>query len=278
MRDTTFHEMADLALRTTGQMIPASKAYLVEARLAHIVRREGFASADDLASCLKARPNPAFEAEIAAGLLSHESWFFRDRDLYSQLIEEVLPDRLKASKAGRIKVWCAGGGQGQEAYSLAIALAEQDGTALGKARIDILSTDVCKRTTDQARRGVFGHFAVQRGLSIHRLLAHFDRLDTGEWQVNDELRRRVSFREHNLLEDAAGLGSFDIILCRNVLNGMDREMRGRISASLAERLVPGGVLFLGEGESLTGVTRELEPSRRMRGGWEVPSGARRSAA
>ena len=81
MQETTFNELADLALRQSGQTIPASKAYLMEARLSTIARRENFATLDDLVHCLKARPNPRFEQEVAAALTGKATRFFGDRDL-----------------------------------------------------------------------------------------------------------------------------------------------------------------------------------------------------
>ena len=279
MQERTFLELSELALRRTGQALSPSKAYLVDARVAHLVRREGFATIDDLATCLKTRPNPVFESEVATSLLTKATWFFRERDSLERIVTQVLPAQLKASKSGRLKIWCAGGSTGQEAYSIAIRLAELDASAaLRGARVEILSTDVCKRSTDAARDGLFGHYDVQRGLSIHRLLAHFTRQDAGDWRISDALREAVSFREHNLLEDHSGLGQFDVILCRNVMSSMDPRVRGTVAEALAERLAPGGVVMLGHGETLTGISDRLQPSRSVRAGWQRPSASGQYAA
>ncbi|MEM7767167.1 MAG: protein-glutamate O-methyltransferase CheR, partial [Pseudomonadota bacterium] len=234
---------------------------------------------DDLVACMKARPNAVFEAEIAAALLTHQTWFFRERDALERVVLELLPERLKSSKSGRLKVWCAGGSTGQEAYSLAIRLAELAGdTGLSGARIDLLSTDVCKRMTEQARDGFFGHYDVQRGLSIHRLLSNFQRLESGQWRISEALRSAVSFRVHNLLDDAAPLGQFDVIFCRHVLSGLSQTVKAEVAQRLAAQLQPDGVVMLGHGETLTGVTTALLPSRRVRGGWQIPESATEPAA
>lgn len=277
MQDATFHELADLALKATGQFIPASRAYLVESRLQAILRREGFAGPDDLAACLRARPNPVFEAEIAAALLTRQTWFFRERATLAQIVDHVLPDRLKQSKAGRLKLWCAGVSTGQEAYSLAMLLGEaQEG--LRGARIDIVASDVCRQSLNVARAGIYGHFDIQRGLSVHRMLEHFDQLETGQWQASGPLRERIGFRHHNLLDDEVPIGQFDVILCRNVLSGMDKAMRSRVMASLAHHLLPGGLVFLGEGEILPADNGHLEPVADVRGGWRAAVSGRSTAA
>jgi len=277
MQDAVFNELADLALKGSGQAIPRSKSYLIEARLAPIARREGFGSLADLVHCLKSRANPVFAAECAAALVSKDTWFFRERETLNRLVTDILPARLKAGNSGRLKIWIAGGATGQEAYSLAMMLEDDMPAALRGAKVEILSTDLCKTATERARAGRYGHYEVQKGLSIHRLMHHFTRTDSGQWEISETLRARVSFRQHNLLESAGGLGKFDVILCRNVLSGMDRSARARVADSLAAQLMPGGLILLGQGESLIGLTSQLEPSRDFRGAWATASGAPKSA-
>ena len=115
MKDEVFNELADLALKGSGQSIPKSKAYLIEARLAPIARREGFGTMEDLVHCVKSRANPAFISEIAATLVSKDTRFFRERETLQRVVTDVLPERLKATNTGRLKIWLAGGSTGQEA-------------------------------------------------------------------------------------------------------------------------------------------------------------------
>lgn len=278
MQEEVFNELADLALKSSGQAIPKSKSYLIEARLAPIARREGFGSMDDLVHCLKSRANPVFADEIAAALASKDTAFFRERQSLQHIVDTVLPRRLKATNTGRLKIWCAGGSTGQEAYSLAILLEDELPPSLRGAKIDILSTDICKVTTEKARVGRFGHYEVQKGLSIRRLIKHFTRLETGQWEASEALRNRISFRQHNLMESAAGLGKFDVILCRNVLSGMARPARISVIENIANQMVPGAVLVLGNGESLIGLTDRLEQARDMRGGWVAAGTANEEAS
>jgi len=278
MQDTIFNALADLALNASGQSIPASKAYLIEARLAAVARREGFGSLEDLVHCLESRQNPVFRAEVAAALLSRDTWFFREPGSLDGLVKNRLPERIAASPSGRIRLWCAGGSTGQEAYSLAMLLEDEAPAGLAGAKVEILSTDLCKQAIEKARSGTFGHYEVQRGLSIHRLLKHFTRLDSGDWQASEALRTRVSFRVHNLLEPAGGLGKFEIILCRNVLSGMARSARVRVVESLANQLAPGGLIVLGDGESLYSLTDRLEPAGDVRCGWVAAGTANAKAS
>ena len=265
MHQDTYKELHALAMTRSGQDVPKEKSYLMDARLATILRREGFASLDDLAHCLRERPNRVLEEEVIAALTSKETRFFRERNRIAQIVDLILPARLKASSNGSVRVWCAGVGPGQEAYSLLIAFLESP--KLKSARIELIGTDLCRASIERARSGVFSHFEIQRGLSVHRMLAHFNKIESGDWQISSELRSKVSFRQHNLLDDASGLGKFDLILCRNVLSGLALAAGSRVADHLNAQLLPGGVIFLGQGESFYGVSEALEPSNTFRGAW-----------
>ena len=265
MQETTFNELADLALRLSGQHFAPSKAYLMEARLSSISRRESFATLDDLVHCLKARPNQRFEQEVAAALTSKQTSFFKHRELLDQIVNHALPSRLKLSKNGRLRIWCAGVSSGQEAWSLAMLINEQVGSALTNAEISIVGSDLSTDAIERAERGVYGHYEVQKGLSIHRLMTNFTRQNTGEWEINEGLRHSVSFRRHNLLHPAQDLGAFDIILCSNVLNGLSLQAKKDVLATMTTQLLPDAFLFLGPDETAEGITDTVKPSREMRG-------------
>jgi chemotaxis protein methyltransferase CheR len=265
MQETTFNELADLALRLSGQHFAPSKAYLMEARLSSISRRESFATLDDLVHCLKARPNQRFEQEVAAALTSKQTSFFKHRELLDQIVNHALPSRLKLSKNGRLRIWCAGVSFGQEAWSLAMLINEQVGSALTNAEISIVGSDLSTDAIERAERGVYGHYEVQKGLSIHRLMTNFTRQNTGEWEINEGLRHSVSFRRHNLLHPAQDLGAFDIILCSNVLNGLSLQAKKDVLATMTTQLLPDAFLFLGPDETAEGITDTVKPSREMRG-------------
>lgn len=268
MQETTFNELADLALRQSGQNIPASKAYLMEARLSTIARRENFATLDDLVHCLKARPNPRFEQEVAAAMTGKSTRFFGDRDLLDKIVGQALPKRLNHSKTGRLRVWCAGVSTGQEAWSLAMLLREAVGSPLAKAEIEIIGTDLSTQCIETAKHGIYGHFDVQKGLSIHRLMTNFDRRDNGDWSIKQDLHSAVSFRRHNLLEAARDLGQFDVIMCCNVVSGLAAGAKRQVIDTFSAHLLPEAFLFAGTNESLAGISDTIKPSRELRGAFE----------
>ena len=278
MQDSTFNELADMALRLTGQHFPPSKSYLMDARLSSIARRESFATLDDLVHCLKARPNQRFEQEVAAALTSKRTSFFRERELLEQIVSHALPKRLKLSKNGRLRVWCAGVSTGQEAWSLAMRLKEEVGSPITNADVEIVGTDVSTDCIETAKHGTYGHFDVQKGLSIHRLVTNFNRLDSEDWTLDDRFRDSVHFRRHNLLHPAQDLGLFDVIICANVLSGLARTAQQEVLKNASRQLLPGGYCFVAPGEQVEGITDTLKPSRDIRGAFERDTGGQDTAA
>jgi len=268
MQESTFNELADLALRLTGQHFAPSKSYLMEARLSNISRRESFATLDDLVHCLKARPNPRFDQEVAAALTSKRTQFFREREQLEQIVSHALPQRLKLSKNGRLRIWCAGASTGQEAWSLAMRLFEEVGSPLASADIEIVGSDVSTDCIETAGHGTYGHFDVQKGLSIHRLMTNFTRENSGDWTVNENLRESVHFRRHNLLHPAQDLGAFDLVICTHVISDLAKSAQRDVLTNLSRQMLPGGFLFAAPSEQIEGIVDTLKPSREMRGAFE----------
>ncbi len=278
MTDASLTALADLLRHHAGQVLTTARPYLVEARLAPILRREGFSSLEDLTRCLHERPNPSFEREVAAALVASDATFFRGRTGLERIAGTLAPAAAIRAPGRPVRIWCAGGGAGHEAYSLAILLARRVADEALPAGFEICSTDLSREATVRGAAGVFDHFAVQRGLSIHHLLAHFDRIDSGDWQARTSLRDRVQFSVHNLLEPADAVPAADIILCRNVVRTMTDEAAGKVARTLSNRLAPGGVILFGEGEPARAPEGILRPSREVRGGWIAEPAAARSAA
>ncbi len=267
MDETVYREIADLALAESGQLIPPTRSYLIEARLGAILRREGFSEVEELVACLKARPNARLSAETVAALTNKTTGFFSERTLLERVVSHVLPMMAPSATDNTLRIWCAGGSTGQEAYSLGILLEESTHEALKGINVEILTTDICEKSLSVARTGQFGHFDVQKGLSIHRLLENFTRLDTGAWQISGVIGGRVGVRPHNILKDAGGLGLFDVIFCRNVISDMGDAPRSQALLNLARQLTDSGMLILGKTESATGLISGLEPSRDLRGAY-----------
>jgi chemotaxis protein methyltransferase CheR len=168
----------------------------------------------------------------------------------------MLPKLMaKREKERRIRVWCAAAATGQEPYSLAMELAEADGKLLGWT-VEIVATDFVEDALTKARKGQYSQFEVQRGLPVSLLVKYFNKVGNA-WEISRDIRDRVEFRSHNLLDSCHDLGMFDVIFCRNVLIYFDDATKRAILARLASRLAPDGYLVLGAAETTTGLSDEF---------------------
>ena len=271
--------VAGLLETRTGQKLTADRAWRVGTALSGVMRRYELGSLEQLVERLGTPGYASLAQQVVEALLNNETYFFRDRTMFDQLPDKVLP-QLRAQRAAtrRLSIWSVGCSTGQEAYSLAMTIAEQ-GPLWRDWTIDILGTDVAPSVVNAAREGHYSQFQIQRGLGAMQMVTFFEETRTG-WQANPALRRMVRFETHNLLDLPAAPGRFDLVLCRNVLLYFDRPTRTRAFERLADALAPGGRLMLGAGETTVGQTHAFAPEPGTVGlyGLATPAGERRLRA
>lgn len=260
-----FQILADLLRSRSGLAIGPDKLYLLETRLAPILRRENLHDLAALAFRLRGPATEALARDVVEAMTTNESSFFRDDKPFAHFRAKTLPRLLAARAPGApLRMWSAAASSGQEAYSLAMILAESGGR---ERRIEILGTDIARKPLARAREGFYTQFEVQRGLPIQMLMRHFRKEDNG-WRVAAPLREMVRFREWNLLGDLAPLGRFDVVFCRNVLIYFDQPTKARVLEAIARQMPIDGLLYLGGAETVLGVTTRFAPVPDGRGVYE----------
>jgi len=246
-----FAPLAAMLKSRSGLIVGPEKLYLLETRLAHLIKRENVRDLAGLAD--KLRGNSVLERDIVEAMTTNESLFFRDSKPFDALRQRILP-RLHASRSpsAALRIWSAAASTGQEAYSIAMIAAEMAAT-LGSRRIEILGTDIAREPLARAREGLYTQFEIQRGLPMQMMVRHFGKED-GQFRVKPNLRSAVSFREFNLLSDLRPLGCFDVVFCRNVLIYFDAPTKTRVLEAIAKQMTVDGVMFLGGAETVLGLT------------------------
>ena len=256
--------VAGLLEARTGQKLTADRLWRVGTALSGVLRENDLDSIEQLAERL-ARPNQGVLAQqVVEALLNNETYFFRDRAMFDQLGTTVLPALARRrERTKRLSIWSVGCSTGQEAYSLAMLIAEQP-TRWRDWTIEIVGSDVARAVVEAARGGHFSQFQIQRGLGVAQMVTFFEETRTG-WRATEALRRMVRFETHNLLDQPPEPGRFDLILCRNVLLYFDRATRERAFVRLATALAPDGLVMLGAGETTAGQTDVLVPEKGATG-------------
>jgi len=257
--------LAELVHARSRIRLGPDKRALVAGRLCQRLQRLGCPSYDAYCDLLRS-PEGAGEIEALIDLIAtNHTQFFREPAHFETLRRDVLPELgRRAMAAGRpLRLWCAAASSGEEAYSLAIVLAEHGRTHPG-LEWGVLASDISRRMLDRCRAGIYEADKVQ--LPEAGLLARYFRQGFGQRQgycrVKPELRRRVTVAHVNLFQDSYPLsGPQDVIFCRNVMIYFDNEARQTLVERLYGQLVPGGRLFVGHAESLLGLRHRFRQDR-----------------
>lgn len=257
-------KLSELLARETGQQLLANRHWRVEMALKPLMRKHSIPNIEMLASILEGDGEPGLLKECVESMVNNETCFFRDQANFALLTGPVM-DSLRAARSTtkRLRIWSAACSTGQEPYSIAMSFLENAEKWRGW-NIQILATDISTMALGKARKGQYSQFEIQRGLPVMLMLKYFDQVD-GDWLAKPEVRKMVTFAQHNQLDSARHLGQFDIILCRNMLMYLCEGKRREVLENLTTALAPDGVLMLGAAETVIGQTDKFAASREFRG-------------
>lgn len=234
----------------SGIVIEAGKQYLLEARLLPILREHNVGSLDALAGMLASKASSPLARLVIEAMTTNETLFFRDLAMFDALRLHVFPDLFESlGRSRKLRIWSAAASTGQEAYSIAMLLLEMGKTSKD---VEILGTDLSTQVLARASEGRYPQFDVNRGLPASFLMKYFVRSGL-EWQLQDQVRNMVRFEPLDLRRDFKFLGTFDLILCRNVLIYFDPATKTKIVDLMRTLLAPGAMLVLGCAETVLNI-------------------------
>lgn len=192
---------------------------------------------------------PAELAECIERVTTHETYFFREQFQLDAFQREILPALSARRPARPLVVWSAGCSTGEEAYTIAILMAENARTS---ARV--VGSDISRRGLAVAEQASYGPNSFRTTPDPLRE-RYFEPAAAGAWRVRESVRRMCTFVHLNLLDTGryAEMGAADAIFCRNVLMYLSSQARRRVVEGFYDALVPGGYLLLGHSESLISV-------------------------
>lgn len=251
--------------KSCGIMLGKDKQYLIISRLTKLLQNENIASVSALLIAIEKNSPHYLRDSVIDAMTTNETSWFRDNSPFEALVQDVFPlwDR---DRKGQCKIWSAACSSGQEPYTISIALSEYLALAdTGNlAPTSIMATDISASMLAQAKLAEYDESVLGRGLSFTRKQQFFNSKND-RWVVADEIKRRVSFKEQNLLSSYDTLGRFDIIFCRNVLIYFSAERKADILNRMAGVLNPGGFLFLGASETVAGYSEKFDMLRSASG-------------
>jgi len=259
-----FEFISSLVLKRSGIVLEPEKSYLVESRLLPLARREGLSSIAELVIHMRTSLLNGLHQKVVEAMTTNETSFFRDLTPFDTL-RKVLPDLFQRRAAERrLQIWCGACSTGQEPYSIALVLREHF-ASYTDWKISIVATDLSTDVLARARQGRYSQLEVNRGLPAPLLVKYFQRQGT-EWEIKEEVRRLVEFRQLNLIDADWGIASADIVFLRNVLIYFDVAMKKTILQKVRGVLRPDGYLFLGGAETTMNLDDAFERTNFERSG------------
>ena len=255
-----FNFVRQLVRERTAIVLEDGKQYLVDNRLSQLARREGLASAQDVIDRLRAAPAGPLQRKVIEAMTTTETLFFRDAKPYEALRNAILPElvRMRGGER-RLQIWSSACSSGQEPYSLGMLMREHF-PALAAWNVRVLATDISTEMLARSRVGRYSQLEVGRGLPSSYLAKYFDKAGC-DWQIRDDVRKMVEFRELNLAGPWAAMVPTDLVMLRNVLIYFDVATKRQILARIRKTLRPGGYLMLGTAETTMNLDDGFELQR-----------------
>lgn len=256
--DKDFIFLSQLVTSHAGICLPDGKKQLLYSRLTRRLRELGLNSFSEYCDILNSNLDDEFPKFINA-ITTNVTHFFRENHHFEYLQKNILPELVKKSKLNispKLRIWSAGCSTGEEAYSIAIIVRESI-PDLHRWDAKILATDLDSDVLERAKNGFYTVEKI-KDVTKPRMEKWFrtikNKNDTPLFEIKNNLREIITFRQLNLMGKWPMSGQFDVIFCRNVTIYFDKKTRSDLIDRFANILTPNGYLILGHSESLYGIT------------------------
>ncbi|MCP4108461.1 MAG: protein-glutamate O-methyltransferase [Desulfobacteraceae bacterium] len=264
MSAKTFSRFSAFIKTEIGINMPDAKKTMLQARLQKRLRKLGIKTFEEYYDYVFSPAGVEKElANMIDVITTNKTDFFREPQHFDYLVQTVLPELISTrGMKKKAMVWSAGCSSGEEVYTLAMVLSEFSYKFPG-FQYSILGTDISTKVLKEAVVGIYDHEKVEPvPLTLRKkyLLRSKDK-EKQLVRIAPELRSLVSFRRVNFMENDLGIReAVDIIFCRNVLIYFDRPTQEKVLNRLCRYLKPGGYMFMGHSETLSGLNVSLIPA------------------
>jgi len=252
-----FQAVAEIVYGEAGIVLAQGKAMLVYSRLAPLVRRAGCGTFANFVA--RVRDNADERARMVSALTTNHTFFYREAHHFEHLARVVRPDLVESLAARQpVRIWSAGCSSGEETWSLMMTLLgpdRQGGLELTRRDLKVLASDIAEHALAKAQAATYpAKDMAPVPEALRRPWTHA----AGENLVMaEEARGLVRFRHLNLQGEWPMNGRFQVIFCRNVMIYFDNPTKERLVERFAEALEPGGYLYIGHSERVTGAAAAL---------------------
>lgn len=256
LSDGLFLKYSSFIYDNYGIHITISKKDMLQAKLIKLVIRNKIDSYEEYFRILTQNKNREMLLEFSSEITINKTDFFRENNHFEFIknnINLITEKNKRIIRNNEIRVWSAGCSTGEEPYTLGMVLKEH---FIPGIDIKILATDLSKDVLRKAMGGVYSQ-AIMNQVEKYYVLKYFEKEDLN-WRAKSSLKNIITFRLFNLMDNFPFKKSFDIIFCRNVMIYFDNKVQQKLIDKFYDVLAPGGILFIGHSESLTGKNHKFK--------------------
>lgn len=256
LSEAEFNQLSAFIKTNYGIKLPITKKVMLESRLKVRLRALNFNSFSEYIDYLFSQEGMNKEVVTMIDLVStNKTDFYREPKHFDYMLSQALPCLYNNENPEPVKIWCAAASTGEEPYTIGITM-EEFKTKQPRLEYSIFCTDISTRVLEKAIQGIYDLDRVEvipLSIKSKYFLKSKDRINPTV-RVIPELRKKLSFRRFNLIDDIYDVQvKFDIIFCRNVLIYFERNVQEQVLNKLVSKLNKNGFLFLGHSESLAGL-------------------------
>jgi len=251
--DQEFGMIRKLVYDNFGINLTDQKKTLVVGRLQKVLRERNFSTFKEYFQWLTQDTTGEGLDELSTRISTNHTFFNREKAHFEFFSSTVLPEiqaRRQQQKSNEVRIWCAGCSSGEEPYTLMMLIMEHFKNSLSQWKPMLLATDISAKALKTAMAGVYPADRVEQ-LPVALRNKYFNKQPDGTMIVKDEVRKRIFFRRHNLMDATFPFKKeFDTVFCRNVMIYFDRPTRNTLVAKYHRHTATGGYLFIGHSETL----------------------------
>ncbi len=259
LTEAQFQKISRLVKDQCGINLHDGKKQLVQSRLAKRLRELGLGGYSEYIDYVSKGADRTELTAMLDAISTNLTSFFREGEHFTYLASKALPAAIARSGGGRrLRIWSAGCSTGEEPYSIAITVCENI-SDVSAWDAKILATDLSTKVLARAKKATYTGERLKtippqlRSRYFQCAQAKPER----EYQVTGPARSLVQFAQLNLMQRWPMNGPFDVIFCRNVMIYFDKPTQATLVKRFCDMLAPGGTLFIGHSESLTGIRHSL---------------------
>jgi chemotaxis protein methyltransferase CheR len=255
--EADFRAISEITHKEAGIVLSSGKAMLVYSRLAPLVRNANCATFG--AYVIRIREDATERTKAICALTTNHTFFYREAHHFEHFARDVRPGYVqRLQSGGKVRLWSAGCSSGEETWSLLMTFLGEDASAganIAKRDLRLLASDIATHAIAKARAGAYRTEDLKP--IPEPLRRNWTRGQGEDSTIAPEVQQLARFRSLNLLGDWPMQGQFDTIFCRNVMIYFDNPTKERLVHRFAEKLAPGGWLYIGHSERVTGPALDL---------------------